>query len=67
MLPSAGNFILANMGQPAMPIFDALLRNGLIVRPVGNYGLPEHLRITVGTGAQNAALLDALTAILDPS
>jgi len=58
--PSAGNFLLVDMGRPAMPIYEGLLRQGLIVRPVGNYGLPDHLRITIGTKGQNEALLGAL-------
>jgi histidinol-phosphate aminotransferase len=61
--PSAGNFILIDCGKPAAPIYEALLRAGIIVRPVGNYGLPNHLRITVGTQDQNSRLLAALAAI----
>lgn len=59
-LPSAGNFILADTGGPAGPWYEALLREGIIVRPVGNYGLPRHLRITVGTPEQVERLLGAL-------
>jgi histidinol-phosphate aminotransferase len=58
--PSAGNFLLAGLGRPAMPVYDALLKAGIIVRPVANYGLPDHLRITVGTVAQNERVLHAL-------
>lgn len=58
--PSAGNFLLVDMGEPAAPWYEALLRRGVIVRPVGNYGLPNHLRVTVGTAAQNRRLLEAL-------
>lgn len=61
---SAANFVLADMGQPAGAINEALLRHGIIVRPVGNYGLPDHLRITIGTRAQNMALLDAVAEII---
>lgn len=60
--PSAGNFILIDCQRPAMPIYEALLRAGVIVRPVANYGLPNHLRITIGTPAQNDRLLAALSA-----
>ncbi|MCS6787252.1 MAG: histidinol-phosphate transaminase [Thiobacillaceae bacterium] len=62
-IPSAGNFVCVRVGQ-AQRIFQALLHKGLIVRPVANYGLPEHLRITVGTEAQNARLLTALAEVL---
>ena len=62
-IPSAGNFILVDMGREAMPVYEALLRSSVIVRPVGNYGLPEHLRITIGTADQNTKLLNALQDI----
>ncbi len=62
-IPSAGNFILTDMGAAAMPVYEALLRRSVIVRPVGNYGLPNHLRITIGMQAQNDQLLNALQAI----
>lgn len=57
---SAGNFVLADFGRPAAPVNDALLRQGVIVRPLVNYGLPGHLRITTGTAAQNERLLAAM-------
>ena len=64
-LPSAANFVLADFGRPAAPIDQALLKAGVIVRPVANYGLPQYLRITVGTSEQNQRVLDTLTRILD--
>ena len=63
-LPSLGNFVLAGFGRPAQPIFDALLAEAIIVRPVANYGLPDYLRITIGQPAQNARLLEALQKVL---
>ncbi|MDX1607535.1 MAG: aminotransferase class I/II-fold pyridoxal phosphate-dependent enzyme, partial [Candidatus Competibacterales bacterium] len=57
---SRGNFVLADVGRPGGEVYEALLRRGIIVRPVGGYGLPNHLRITVGKTAQNDLLLDAL-------
>ncbi|MGH8415273.1 MAG: hypothetical protein ACRESX_11140, partial [Gammaproteobacteria bacterium] len=50
--------------RPARPIYEALLREGVIVRPVHNYGLPNHLRITIGLPAQNDRLLAALKKVL---
>ena len=47
--PSCGNFLLVDLARPALPVYDALLRKGVIVRPVGNYGLPNHLRVSIGT------------------
>ena len=61
--PSAGNFILIDCARPAGPIYESLLRAGIIVRPVANYGLPNHLRITIGTREQNVRLLNALAAL----
>jgi histidinol-phosphate aminotransferase len=63
-IPSVGNFITFDLGRPAAPIYDALLREGVIVRPIANYGLPNHLRVTVGTAEQNAIFLAALDRVL---
>jgi histidinol-phosphate aminotransferase len=62
--PSAGNFVLADTGGPALPCYERLLRAGVIVRPVANYGLPDHLRITVGLPEQNERLLSALRSLM---
>jgi len=59
-VPSRGNFVLVNMGGAAEPWYQQLLRSGVITRRVANYGLPNHLRITIGTGEQNERLLDAM-------
>jgi len=63
-IPSIGNFITVDVKQNAMPIYDALLHEGVIVRPVANYQLPNHLRITVGTESQNERALGALEKVL---
>jgi histidinol-phosphate aminotransferase len=63
-LPTAGNFLLLHAGPEALRRFDALLRAGIIVRPVVNYGLPEHLRVTLGTMEQNDRFLSAWQRIL---
>ena len=62
VLPSAGNFLLLHAGANARQRFDDLLRRGIIVRPVGNYLLPEHLRVTLGTVEQNDRFLAAWEA-----
>ena len=61
-VPSRGNFLLVDMGsaENAMACNEHLLRNGVIVRPVANYGLPAYLRITVGTQQENERLSAAL-------
>jgi histidinol-phosphate aminotransferase len=66
VIPSSGNFFLVEFGPAAMAVYQGLLRAGVIVRPVGNYGLPEFLRITIGTQAQNARLLAGLASVLAP-
>ena len=62
--PSAGNFVLADFGVPERAkAADAFLRTrGIIVRPVGGYGLPHCLRITVGTAEEVGQVIDAMTA-----
>jgi histidinol-phosphate aminotransferase len=63
-IPSLGNFITVDVGCEAGRIFAALLKQGVIVRPVANYGLPNHLRVSVGTEAENARFLKALEQVL---
>jgi len=65
-IPSIGNFITVDMKQDAAPLYNALLQEGVIVRPVANYGMPNHLRITVGNQQQNERVLMALDTVLHP-
>ena len=58
-IPSRGNFITVRVGD-ADRIYKALLADGVIVRPIAGYGMPEHLRITVGLPEHNARFLAAL-------
>jgi len=62
-VPSWANFLLVRVGAGAA-LYEAMLRRGVIVRPMDGYGLPDHLRFTVGTAAENRALVDALEACL---
>lgn len=62
-VPSVGNFMLVEVGDAAQ-VYQSLLYQGVIVRPVENYGLPKHLRVTVGTTEQNARFLEALAGAL---
>ena len=61
VLPSQTNFVLIDFKRDATPIERALFERGVIARPMGGYGLPEFLRISVGTRAENERLLDALS------
>jgi histidinol-phosphate aminotransferase len=63
-IPSAGNFLTIDLARDAGPIDQALLRLGVVTRPVANYGLPNHLRVSIGLEAENARFLDALEQVL---
>jgi histidinol-phosphate aminotransferase len=58
--PSAGNFLLVDLGSQALSCYQALLRRGIIVRPVADYGLGQCLRISIGLPEHNDRLLAAL-------
>ncbi len=62
-IPSYGNFLTVRVGKAA-DIYKRLLKRGVIVRPVAGYGLPEHLRVSVGTAEENDRFLAALAASL---
>jgi histidinol-phosphate aminotransferase len=67
-LPSAGNFVLVKVGNDdgaGARINLELLKRGVIVRPVGNYGLPQWLRISIGLPEENAAFIQALQQALE--
>ena len=66
-VPSHGNFVLVKVGdddQAGARVNLALLKQGVIVRPVGNYGLPKWLRISIGLPRENAICIEALKAAL---
>jgi histidinol-phosphate aminotransferase len=63
-IPSRANFICFDLGRPAGPIYERLLRSGVIVRPIQSYGLPNHLRVSVGRQEENEKFLDALKLAL---
>jgi histidinol-phosphate aminotransferase len=63
-IPSSGNFVTVDLGRPAGPVDEALLRLGVVTRPVGNYGLPNHLRVSIGLEHENARFLVALEQAL---
>ena len=63
-IPSVGNFVTVDVGQPAADIFHKMLLQGVIVRPVANYGMPNHLRFTVGLALENEKALRALEQAL---
>jgi histidinol-phosphate aminotransferase len=62
--PTDTNFVLARSGAG---VYERLLREGVIVRPMAGFGLPEHVRITIGTRAENERLVAALRSVLVPA
>ena len=62
-IESAGNFVAVETGL-GVERYEALLQKGIIVRPLANYAMPDHLRITVGRADENARLLAALEQVL---
>ena len=68
-IPSIGNFISFDVGaeRDALAVYDALLNHGVIVRPVANYGMPRHLRATVGLPEENQRFLEALGRVVEAS
>jgi histidinol-phosphate aminotransferase len=62
-VPSHGNFVCVKVGMGA-EVFQRLLRQGVIVRPIAAYGMPEYLRVSIGTESENARFLSALATVL---
>lgn len=63
-IPSHGNFVTFKVSDGGS-VNQKLLRQGVIVRPIGGYGLPNHLRVTIGLESENAAFLGALEKALN--
>jgi len=63
-IPSAGNFVCLQTGVDSAEIYEQLLYEGIITRPVGNYQMPEHLRISIGTMEENQRFISALKKVL---
>jgi histidinol-phosphate aminotransferase len=62
--PAVGNFLFAEVGEDSRPLFEQLLREGVIVRPAGGFGAPGAIRVTVGTPEENEHFNEALAAVL---
>ncbi|MGE5672681.1 MAG: histidinol-phosphate transaminase [Mycobacterium leprae] len=63
-VPTQANFILFDVRREARAIFNALLLKSVLVRPCGSFGLPTHLRVTVGTPEENRKFVAALEQVL---
>ena len=62
-VPSVANFVLVNVGD-GNAVFQAMLRKGIILRAMASYGLPEWIRISVGTMEQNRRCIEELRALV---
>lgn len=63
-IPSRGNFITVDVAMNGEVCFQSLLKQGVIVRPVANYGLPHHIRVSIGLETENKRFLEALAVTL---
>jgi histidinol-phosphate aminotransferase len=63
--PTYTNFILIDLKKDPMPLYNALLREGVIVRPVGGYGLMTHLRVTIGLPVENERFVRAMKKVMN--
>jgi histidinol-phosphate aminotransferase len=63
-IPTEANFILIDVQRDSRAVFDQLLRLGVIIRAGAGLGLPEHIRVTIGTEEQNSRFLKALDKVL---
>ncbi len=62
--PSLANFVLIDCGRPSGPIYDALLRRGVIVRPMAAWGLPNHVRVSIARDAELDRVIATLCDVL---
>jgi histidinol-phosphate aminotransferase len=63
-IPTQANFIMIDVGRDCVPVFEALVREGLIVRTGDIFGMPTWIRVTIGTPSQNARFISTLERIL---
>lgn len=63
-VPSESNFVLIDVARDSRDVFDLLLKRGVIVRAGYNLGLPNHIRVTIGTAEQNERFLKELIDVL---
>ena len=63
-IPSVANFVSVEFGDRTKEIYQSLLHKGVIVRPLENYGMPNHLRITVGRESEMSQLYESLKPLL---
>jgi len=62
--PTDANFVFVDLGRDCRPVYEALLRRGVIVRTGDIFGMPTHIRVTIGTAEENERFMRELTSIL---
>lgn len=65
-MPTEANFILIDCGRPSTDVYDALLRQGVLVRPCASFGLPNAIRVTIGLPEENERFAQAMMNIFAP-
>ncbi|MBS1716912.1 MAG: histidinol-phosphate transaminase [Armatimonadetes bacterium] len=65
VIPSHANFVMVDLGQPSQPVFDALLREGYVTRPGTVLGMPNFMRISVGTADEMTGFFQAFARVLE--
>ena len=63
-IPSKSNFLCVNFEEPALKIYKSLLKTGVIVRPISDYDMPNHLRVTIGIESENDKFIKELQKIM---
>jgi histidinol-phosphate aminotransferase len=63
-VPTATNFMLVDLGCEALPVYEKLIRKGIIVRPMTAWGLRDYIRVTIGKRDENRKFVQALREIL---
>lgn len=63
-VPTESNFMLIDVGRESQPVFEQLMREGVIVRPGSVFGYRRHLRVSIGTAAENERFVQALRKVL---
>jgi histidinol-phosphate aminotransferase len=64
LYPSIANFVLIDCGRPSTPLYERLLKRGVIVRPMATWGLPNHLRLSVARDEDMPRVIGALNEVL---
>jgi histidinol-phosphate aminotransferase len=65
-IPTQANFVLIRVPRPGQEVYQAMLRQGVIIRAMDSYGFPDHIRVNMGRPDENRRFLEALEKVLGP-